>query len=759
MGKLTALIVGYISVTFSAYVLLSVSFNPLVNWIGPYFGYRFPFILGIIYLIAGSPIRNTVILETWVIIGVLVGISARKGFRAWGSASLVYMLTTATLSISLLAMLGISLFSFSVPGISATLSGLLSTFIAASAFLPYGTNVATIATEPVLRIIAPYLASSIRSGSGTAGMGIALREIIISVVENYIIFVVTAIVVGMVTHRILHKKNKMYKKAIAAVISIFIALIFVSMAASAGMANTANAQGAGNVLDSAGIPAAASNQLFPFSITNGTAHMQADNGVLPYNSASNSSSQAGLSLITPGGNLYNMFAFENGTGTSTWSGNNLMFGGFSVTANMTSVIEKEYGINQSKLGAFAPQNALILAYNGTGHSGNAKSMAASMGSKIGTTFKPVFALKNVTLAGYPMTVYLYSSMASEASLKSDFMKAFNSGYTGSIHAIFGKDEGLNNYNSYAMVSGYINKTLVNSAVGKIGLNVTNVDFTAGIFKYSNYFHSSGDHHTYNISTLMNYNSKITFSPSSRLSVLGIGYNNGTGNSGNISKYIFNIYSNNASLAGKTPLNTTGSSFVNKKNAAFSPSAVSVSFNAIFPAYIIYSTSVERLSRHTVEITVHIKNNDTAKITQFNATQAAFVHNYVKHKAASFISGKYNETNMTLKPGSYANFTYNMTLSGIGIYVIPYTNMSYNFQGKAFSYDTNATYIVQNKPGYIIGMNSMINGAASQYTFLGNTLYNMDGFAISIIDLLLFAIIGIDVAIEIRALRFYMERRK
>ena len=33
----------------------------------------------------------------------------------------------------------------------------------------------------------------------------------------------------------------------------------------------------------------------------------------------------------------------------------------------------------------------------------------------------------------------------------------------------------------------------------------------------------------------------------------------------------------------------------------------------------------------------------------------------------------------------ANFTYTMKLSGIGIYVIPYTNISYNFMGKPFAY--------------------------------------------------------------------------
>jgi hypothetical protein len=101
----------------------------------------------------------------------------------------------------------------------------------------------------------------------------------------------------------------------------------------------------------------------------------------------------------------------------------------------------------------------------------------------------------------------------------------------------------------------------------------------------------------------------------------------------------------------------------------------------------------------------------------------------------------------------------MSLSGVGIYVMPYTNISYNFQGKAFSYGTNASYIVQNKPGYISGMNSMVNNEASQSTILGNTLATVHGFAISLIDIILFAIVLLDVVIEIRAFKSYIKRKE
>ena len=63
--------------------------------------------------------------------------------------------------------------------------------------------------------------------------------------------------------------------------------------------------------------------------------------------------------------------------------NGLMLGDFIVSANMTSLIGSELGAEYSKLASFAPQNALILAYSGTGHSGSASSMASSIGKEIG----------------------------------------------------------------------------------------------------------------------------------------------------------------------------------------------------------------------------------------------------------------------------------------------------------------------------------------------------------------------------------------
>jgi hypothetical protein len=308
-----------------------------------------------------------------------------------------------------------------------------------------------------------------------------------------------------------------------------------------------------------------------------------------------------------------------------------------------------------------------------------------------------------------------------------------------------------------MASGYINGSIVKSITGNTGLNLSTIQFTVGLFKYSNHFHSSGDAHNYNLAQLMYYNSSISFANQSALSILGIGYDNTTGNIADISKYIFSVYSNNASMVGKTPLNTTGSS-LETIDTAFSPSDLSVSFNEIFPAYILYNTTVERISDNNVEIHVYIKNDDNGTLNDFNVSQSAFVNHYVKYNASKFISGNYNISNRTLIPGKSINLTYNMSLSGVGVYVIPYTNISYNFQGKAFSYETNATYIVQQKPGYVYAMNSMVNSEASQISILGIGIITVHSFVISVIDIILALIVALDVVIEVKAFKKYRNKQ-
>jgi hypothetical protein len=64
-----------------------------------------------------------------------------------------------------------------------------------------------------------------------------------------------------------------------------------------------------------------------------------------------------------------------------------------------------------------------------------------------------------------------------------------------------------------------------------------------------------------------------------------------------------------------------------------------------------------------------------------------------------------------------------------------------------------------RPGYVSAMNSMINQEASQYSFLGNVLFTLSGFAFSVIDIILLALVLIDVAIEAAGMKKLIAERK
>lgn len=86
MGKLLGLIAGGIGVVMLSYYMVSPLYSPLINLLGPYLGYGLPLLLGIIGLLAGNPIHYYAIMISWIIIGIIVGISTRKGLRAMGTS-------------------------------------------------------------------------------------------------------------------------------------------------------------------------------------------------------------------------------------------------------------------------------------------------------------------------------------------------------------------------------------------------------------------------------------------------------------------------------------------------------------------------------------------------------------------------------------------------------------------------------------------------------------------------------------------------
>ncbi len=732
MGKLTAIILGSIAITFASYSILSFSYSPIIDWLGPYYGSKLNLVAGMVYLMWASPLSNTMLIAVWVIIGVIVGLSARRGLRAWGSASLLFTITTACLSLIVISMLGISVLNYS----SFNSSYMLSLFESSIAFMPYGVNISTIVAEPVLHSFAVALLPAVSGNSGFSVSDIipVFSRFAFHEIENYLIFAITAIIVGSIAGRSL--KRKVNKTTVAAVLVVLIAIIMLSMAYSPAPVNTSNYMAASSGNNSI-------NEMSYFSI-NGNS-IEVNHGDYDLNTSSN---QGALSLITPDGNLYNTYMLESNNISGIWKNNNgLILGSAVINDNMSSLITNSFKINYNGIENIMPDNMIILVYKNP-DSVAAKNTANAIGNKLGIKTEMVLNINNITLAGNAVSLYIFSTNHSISP--SSFMNSFASSYSSSIENMFFSTEKNYTDNSYMLISGYINNSMVNSIDNSINLPAGYIQFTSGVFEYKNMFHSSSDNHTFNLSTLMKYYSNISLSKSG-FSFAGIGYNNGTGSLLNPASYIYNIYTNNKTIAEELPFNTSNSEFTNGNN--FSPYAVSVTYNNVFPASTNYSTQVTHINSDTVEIKVIFKNNDNTTIKNLNISQSEFYNHYIKYNAMSYVNGTYHVNNKTLAPGISTEFSYTLKLNGDGTYVIPYTNISYTFQNKSFNLTTNATYINQKNTGYAVAMNNIAGNIVKQYVpELGLSIHTFENFDITVLDLLFGLIILLDAGLEIRAFK-------
>jgi hypothetical protein len=101
MGKLTAVLSGIAILLIFSYYLLSVSFNPLINWIGPIIGFRLNLILGLLWLDQGTPLQYVSIFAIWAIVGLIVGLSSKKFGGVFGTAITIWVVVGLIMTISI----------------------------------------------------------------------------------------------------------------------------------------------------------------------------------------------------------------------------------------------------------------------------------------------------------------------------------------------------------------------------------------------------------------------------------------------------------------------------------------------------------------------------------------------------------------------------------------------------------------------------------------------------------------------------------
>ena len=208
MGKLAALLAGTFAVLILSYYLLSPAYSPLIDWIGPFIGYRLVFILGLVYLLLGNPLGRMTLLVSWILIGVVIGLAAGKTGRAIGVSLLVY-----SISWTMLGLAAVSL----IHSLS-NLSGIINTSVLG--VVPSGTNLYTLTTEPVIDKIYTFFLSSLTSTGGSTpfvslpsppvggSIGSLLDIFVVNVIESLVILLVVSGVTGHLVSRIFNSKKK-----------------------------------------------------------------------------------------------------------------------------------------------------------------------------------------------------------------------------------------------------------------------------------------------------------------------------------------------------------------------------------------------------------------------------------------------------------------------------------------------------------------------------------------------------------------------
>ena len=142
MGKLTAVLSGIAILLIFSYYVLSLSFNPLINWIGPIIGFRLNLLMGLLWLDQGTPLQYVSIFAIWAIVGLIVGFSSKRIRSVFGTAITIWAVIGVIIAISIGA-IAVGFLN------GSNLNNLLNSFASVSS-VPPGSDIYSILHEPVI---------------------------------------------------------------------------------------------------------------------------------------------------------------------------------------------------------------------------------------------------------------------------------------------------------------------------------------------------------------------------------------------------------------------------------------------------------------------------------------------------------------------------------------------------------------------------------------------------------------------------------
>ena len=324
------------------YYVLSDSYSPLINWLSPYLGGNMTLILGLFFMLLGNPLDYPVLIAAWIVVGVIIGLSARRVLGSIVSSIFVHL---ACVVILLIGIAGYVLSVF-IPG-SGFLYGSTTAGIGAFSSLssipvpPYGTNILTLLTEPViyqiyLSALNLLLSGPAFSGSSPSSSLLALfarfaGPLIISAVLLFIINVVTASLVAHYVRKFLSGTESrgrggnyrpMAQVQLIVVISIAMMLVMWGAIPSIPPVSVSNANQKEMIahISNSG-PRKLENGVLGLlynltgtssnlsNLVPGSRHdISGATGLTPH-LASNGYDEGALGLISPDGNMYSFYSF------------------------------------------------------------------------------------------------------------------------------------------------------------------------------------------------------------------------------------------------------------------------------------------------------------------------------------------------------------------------------------------------------------------------------------------------------------------
>ena len=499
MGKLTSYILGLSTAVILSYIVLSAEYTPLINWLGPTMGSDVIFPFSFLFLLLGSALEYPVLLGSWVAMGIVVGLGARKGTRAIGAALSVYLSIWGMLALSSLAVFekftGFSLGTTAVTQISTSFP---------VPPLPPGITISAILSEPLFQPLIS-LAGNFPGTSGlfTAAAGTSSPASLIgsflsvfettflpSLIINIVVFMVVSGLVGSVMFRLLNRKQspgnpvegepkkakikkvkvkKVVRKAIhsgtlvATIVPVLVALLFIAAPAATlvqGMQSSAASPHFSLPAGVSGQKAAVSSILDEGPLIFHNTRLLNDANASLLNSTSLEVNYGG-GYLGKYGNMYDLYAFLNaspspGNGMfNQFAGSSSILSAVFITANTESIFNSlaQDGIINSSIVStlqsdhfynLIPQATIIEVSLGNASSvssavhSEASGLSASIGGGSPVQFLGInLPVGNTTGTGQPLSLFAYEINITLSNTESKLVQNYGSKYfSGGTYPVF-----------------------------------------------------------------------------------------------------------------------------------------------------------------------------------------------------------------------------------------------------------------------------------------------------------------------------------